>query len=126
MIENAIADDAAQADRGGYGWLSRIVAGLFGLLYAYSIWAAISNLVELPTLYRQLGLNTDHLPWWVLWIGVLVPIVVFAAAVLIGWRRTVIGKALIFFTGLAVTAGLGLGVIALEEVLRPVLVAIPG
>jgi hypothetical protein len=123
-VEAAIEDDAAQAKQGRYGWLSTIVAGLFALIYAYSVWQAIGNLVALPAFYDQAHLGSENVPWWLLWVGVLIPIAIFALAFVVGRKRNVLGKALIFVVGLAVTAGLSLGVIALESVLRPVLVIV--
>jgi hypothetical protein len=104
--------------------LSTTVAGLFALIYAYSLWQAIGNLVALPAFYDQAGLGSQRVPWWLLWVGVAIPIAVFALALLVGRTSNVLGRALIFVVGLAVTAGLGLGVIALESVLRPVLVIV--
>ena len=124
VVETAIAEDSAQADKGRYGWLSTIVAGLFGLIYAYSVWQAIGNLIALPAFYDQAGYGSQHVPWWLLWIGVVIPIAVFALAFLVGRRRSVFGKALIFVVGLAVTAGLCFGIIALESVMRPVLIIV--
>jgi len=123
-VEAGIADDATQAKQGRYGSLSTIVAGLFALLYAYSVWQAIGNLVALPAFYNQTGLGSANVPWWVLWVGIVIPIAVFALAFVVGRKRSVLGKALIFLVGLAVTAGLGIGVIALESVLRPMLVIV--
>jgi hypothetical protein len=118
-IEHVIADDAHQARRGRYGWLSLAVAGVFGIFYAYDLWEAIGNLVNLPVFYSAFGLDSAQLPWWLLWVGVLIPPAVFAAAFLIGRRHPLSVKALVFFAGLAVVAALSLGVIALEQVLRP-------
>jgi hypothetical protein len=124
-IEDAVADDAREAARGRYGWLSLVVAGLFGQFYAYDLWEAVSNFVELPAAYDAIGLDSADIPWWVLWIGLLIPPAIYALAFGVGRRQNVGGKAVIFLVGLAVVAGLSLGVIALEAVLRPELVLIP-
>lgn len=125
-IEEVIADDAREANRGRYGWLSLIVAALFGLFYAYDVWSAVSNLVALPAVYDAVGIGASNVPWWLLWVGILIPLAVFIVAFAVGRRRTVFGKALVFLLGLAVTAGLGIGVLALEEVLRPEIVSVVG
>lgn len=122
-IEAVVADDAREAGRGRYGWLSLVVAFLFALFYVYDLWEAVGNMVQLPTVYEAYGYGAENIPWWLLWIGVLMPVVVFAVAFVAGRRRTVFGKALIFLVGLAVVAGLCLGVLALEEILRPVVLA---
>lgn len=118
-IQAVITDDAVKAKHGRYGWLSIVVATLFGLFYAYDLWEAVSNIVELPSAYESAGLHTDAIPWWVLIIGLVIPPVVFGIAVGIGRRQNVGAKAVIFLVGLAVVAGLSLGDIALEQVLRP-------
>ncbi len=118
-IAEIVEDDAKEAQRGRYGWLSLIVAGLFALFYAYDVWEAVGNLISLPQFYELSGLDPAGLPWWLLWIGVIVPVVVFVAAFIIGRHRNVGEKAVIFFVGLAVSSGLGLGVIALESIIRP-------
>lgn len=116
-IEQVIADDAHQARRGRYGWLSLAVAGLFGLFYAYDLWEAIGNLVNLPLFYAAYGIDSSHVPWWLLVIGVLIPPVVFGIAFLVGRRHAVLVKALVFLAGLSVVAALSLGVIALGRAL---------
>lgn len=118
-IAEIVTDGTKETKRGRYGWLSLVVAGLFALFFAYDVWEAVDNLLSLPRFYEASGLDPAGLPWWLLWIGVGVPVVVFVAAFIIGRRRTVGEKALIFFVGLAVSSGLGLGVIALESIIRP-------
>jgi hypothetical protein len=119
-IEAVVADDAAQATRGRYGWLSLIVAFLFALFYVYDLWEAVGTMFALPAFYDAYGIGAEYVPWWLLWIGVLLPITVYLIAFIGGRRRNVFGKALIFLVGLAVVAGFSLGVIAFEEILRPV------
>jgi len=112
-------DDTKEITRERYGWLSLVVAGLFALFFAYDVWEAVDNLISLPRFYEDGGLDPAGLPWWLLWIGVGVPVVVFVAAFIIGRHRNVGEKVVIFFVGLAVSSGLGLGVIALESIIRP-------
>ncbi len=106
------------------GWVSIVVAFLFALFYAYDVWEAVANLVALPVFYDAYGYGAANIPWWLLWVGVLIPVVTYAVAFLAGRRHNALGHALIFAVGLAVTAALSLGVLALEEVLRPVLATI--
>jgi len=100
------------------------VTALFGLFYAYDLWEAVSNLIELPPVYELYGLDASFVPWWLLWVGVLIPPLVFGLALVIGRRQGVLGKALILLVGLTIVAGLSLGVIALEQVMRPELLAV--
>lgn len=111
-------------ERRRYGILGIIVAIAFGLFYAYDLWEAVSNLIELPPVYELYGLDASFVPWWLLWISVLIPVVAFAIALVLGRKRNVFGKALIFLVGLTVVAGLSLSAIALEQVLRPELLAV--
>jgi hypothetical protein len=124
-IEQVVADDAEQASRGRYGWLSLIVAAVLGLFYAYDVWEAVGNMINLPAFYDSIGVGSKHVPWWLLWIGVLIPVVVFLLAFVVGRRRNVGDKAVVFIVGLALAAGLGIGVLALEDVLRPVVIVLP-
>ena len=121
-IEELVEDDAREAKRGRYGWLSLVVAALFGLFYAYDLWEALGNLFNLPVAYNSLGIG-DRVPWLLLWTGVLVPPLAFAVAVIVGRRRNVFGKALIFLVGLAVVACLTLAVLAVGDALLPALLS---
>lgn len=102
-----------------FGLLSIVVAALFGLLYVYDLWEAISNLVELPVLYAALGLDAASLPWGLLILGVVLPPAVFGLALFMGRRRTIGVQSLLFVLGLAIVAGASLGIIAFEFALRP-------
>jgi hypothetical protein len=118
-IEEVFEDDAREARRGRYGWFSLVIAAVFGLFYAYNVWQGVSNLVALPAFYDAFGYGAENVPWWLLWIGVLIPIVIFLAAFAIGRKHSAGGKAIIFLVGLAVVAGLSLGVTGLEDIVRP-------
>jgi hypothetical protein len=122
-VDDAVAKDAATSAKGKIGWLSLTVAAFFGLFYAYDVWAAFAPIVALPSFYDNIGLKQSDVPWWLLVIGLLIPVLVFAAAFFIGLRRSVFAKALIFILGLAVVAALSLGVNSLELVVRTNLLA---
>lgn len=89
------------------------VAVVFGLFYAYFLFDAIRSLVELPAQYEQVGLGRENAPWSLLVTGVIIPVVVFLAALIVGRRRSVGSQAIIYLVGLGAVACLGLGVIAL-------------
>lgn len=116
-IAEVVDDDTRESKRGRYGWLSLSVAAIFGLLFAYDVWEAIGNMINLPRYYELLGLDPAGIPWWVLVINLLVPIAAFAIAFWVGRKQHVGGKALIFLLGLAVSAALGLGLVALAGAL---------
>jgi hypothetical protein len=99
----------ARASRGA----SIAVAVLFGLVYSYYLWDAIRSFIELPAQLDAFGYGRENAPWTLLVIGVLLPIVGYLAAFVIGRRRALGNQAIIFFVGLCAVACLGLGVIAL-------------
>jgi hypothetical protein len=98
------------------GWRGFAVAAVFGLLFAYDLWEAVQNAIELPKLYAQLeavGLPAGDVPWVLICIGILIPPVAYVGALLIGLRRSVGGKALVFLLALVLVAALSLSVNAL-------------
>jgi len=122
-LEDLVEDDAREAKRGRYGWLSLVVAALFGLFYAYDLWEALGNLFNLPVAYDALGIG-GRVPWALLWTGVLVPPLLFAIAFFVGRRRNVFAKALIFLVGLAVVAAFTLAILGVGDALLPAI--LPG
>ncbi len=113
-IDDAIADDTAAARQGRYGVPSLIVAAVFALLFAYDLFEAVSTAIALPESYAASGFDPAAIPWWIVVLYVLVPPVTFVLAVLAGRRQGVFVRALVFAAGLAVSAGLSLGLIALQ------------
>lgn len=89
-------------------WLVATIAGAFGLFYAYAVWNALGNLIEsanLPTGMNGLG--------WFIWIfAVVFPILVFAGALALGFRRPAHHLLLMMLTGLALVAVFWLNVVA--------------
>lgn len=109
--------DTQEKPRPRYGRIGLAVAAVFGLFYAYDLWEAVSNFFELPAVYEQFGLDGSAVPWWVLILGLAIPPLVFVGAFLLGRRQSLAGQALIFLVGLAVVAGLSLGMISLVSAL---------
>ena len=104
------------AKRGKLGWLTLTIAALFGLFFAYDLWEAIENAIQLPQLYAQLesvGLGAREVPWLLIWLGILIPPVAYGVAFLVGLRHNVFGKALVFVLALVLVAALSLSVNAL-------------
>ncbi|MBT2474313.1 hypothetical protein J7E68_06905 [Microbacterium sp. ISL-103] len=79
-------------------WLSGLVLGLAGLLYAYAIWNAIAHLVSMA----QSGLT--GIGWVTLVFGVVFPAIVFVFAYAIGRRRGAGELALVLLAGLGIVA----------------------
>jgi hypothetical protein len=108
----------APARRSAIGWAGIAIAAIFGLFYAYDLWEAVSNLVSIAQVYELFDLDPADAPWWLLVIGVLVPVLVFALAVLLSRGRGLIGRLLVFTVGLMVVAAASLDIVAIEGVIR--------
>jgi hypothetical protein len=80
-----------------------VLAVVFGLLFAWFLYQAIGNLVNVPAAYEQVGYG-DRIPWAILIAGVALPVVLFAGAAWIGIRRTLSQRVMLFAAGLAATA----------------------
>ena len=109
-----IDGDATETRRARYGVPSLIVAGVFALLFAYDLWEAIGTAIALPASYEATGLDPATIPWWIVVLYLLVPPMTFVLAIVVGRRRTVFARALVFAVALAVSAALSLGLIALQ------------
>jgi hypothetical protein len=112
--------DASSSRRLGMSPIGATIAIVFGLLYAYDLWEAVSPLLELPGYYALVGLEPADVPWALLIVGVLVPPIVYALAYVLGRKRSALDRALIFLVGLAIVATLSLTGVFLEQFLRPV------
>lgn len=95
-----------------------LVALLFAALHGYTLLQAVSNLVALPEVYRLLGIG-DAVPWWLLIVGVATPVILFTAAVLLGRRRSLAHRVLLFAVSLGATNAISLSVAALVAALQP-------
>ncbi len=98
------ADHGTRLQRGG-------VAALLSLVAAWFVWDAVGSLVSLPQLYAQLGI-ADDVPWVALWLGVVQPLVLYAAALVIAVRQPLARGTLVLVAGLAAIAALRLSIIA--------------
>ena len=56
-----------------------LIAAAFGLLFAYFVYQAVGNLLELPKSYEAIGLS-ESVPWVVLVLGLVVPILLYVIA----------------------------------------------
>ena len=93
-------------------WAIATIAGAFGLFYAYAVWNALDFLIVQAT--GPLGLNGYG--WFVLLLAIVFPVVVFAIAFALGWRRRALALALILLTGLGVVSVFWLDVLAYTQV----------
>jgi len=98
-------------------WVELALLIVFGLFYAFALFVAISNLVELPRAYEIYGFDPATIPWWLLIVGTLIPILGFVAALLVSRRRNLLERALVLLAGLAVVSALGLTIVAIQGAL---------
>ncbi|MBN9169245.1 bacitracin resistance protein [Microbacterium sp.] len=89
-------------------WIVATIAGVFGLLYAYFVWNAVTLLSYQAS--GRLGLN--GLGWFVLLFAAVFPLIVFAIAFGVGWRRRVVVFAAVLFTGLTIVGVFWLNILA--------------
>ena len=102
--------------------LTLIIAAVFGLLFAYFVYQAIANLIELPKSYAAIGLS-DSVPWAVLVIGLGIPVILYVVAFAIALRRPVLDTVVIFVMALATVAAFGYGIVAIHRVTFDLLIA---
>ena len=77
-----------------------VIAVVFGLLHLWALFQGVSNLIALPGFYAQSGLGA-YTPWWLLVLGVLVPVATFVAALLLGRRRMLSHRVALLVVSLA-------------------------
>lgn len=99
---------ASPARRRPPTWLVATISGFFGLFYAYAVWNAVGFLVDLASV--EPGLSGYG--WGVLLGAVFFPILVFAIAFVIGFRRGAGPLGLTMLAGLGLTAVFWLNVVA--------------
>lgn len=93
-------------------WLIATIAGGFGLFYAWGLWTAVSFLIQQASGVEGL---TGY-GWFVLVLPVVFPVLVFAGAFALGWRRRALPFALVMLAGLALVAVFWLDVLAYASV----------
>ena len=113
-IEKTPEVETPVAVKPGISVLSLVTAGLFLLAYAYFVYQAVQNLIELPKSYNAIGLS-DSVPWVLLIVGLIIPILLYVVAFAVGLRRGALDKAIIFVMGLAVAAGWGYAIVAIHR-----------
>jgi hypothetical protein len=90
-----------------------LVAGVF---YAYPLWTAVGNLLNVPMYFEaQFGASSDQVPWVLLVSDVIRPALIFVGGVLVTWRRGAGAMALVLMTGFAVVCATALSTLAFEK-----------
>jgi len=93
------------------GW-RLAVAVIFAALHGWFLFAAASNLIALPPLYAAQG-YAEYTPWTTLILGVVLPPVLFAGALLLGRRRVLSARVVLLAASLAATAATSLSLYVL-------------
>lgn len=106
----AAPPEPAPVDRGSRAARLTVIL-LLGLVVAWFTWDAVGNLIALPELLTQLGLG-ESIPWPALVLGAAMPVVYYAAAVVIGVRLALARMTLVLIASLAAIAATRLSLIA--------------
>lgn len=88
------------------------VAALLSALVGWFVFDGMASLIGLPALYAQLGVDPSNVPWPALWAGVLLPVVFFAAAIVVARRESLTRFTFVLIVALAATAAVRLSLIA--------------
>jgi hypothetical protein len=89
---------------------------VFGILHLWALFQGVSNLIALPGFYAQSGLAA-YTPWWLLVLGVLVPVITFVAALVVGRRRMLSHRVALLVVSLATANAFVLSAGALAPIL---------
>jgi len=95
-----------------------VVWVVFALLYAYPLFEGISNLIAVPPYYAANGIGAA-VPWWLLIIGVVAPVLLYLAALWVGRGRELFPRTLILAAGLAATNALVLSAVSWAGAIQP-------
>ena len=68
--------------------IKTIIAGVFGLFFAWNVWAGVGNFLGIQNQRLQLGLALTPLGWFVIILDVLAPILFFVAAVVFARKKS--------------------------------------
>ena len=92
---------------------SWVVGIVFGVVYTFFLWGGISNLLGVVASFTAYGVPVGG-DIWALLIGyAATPIVVFAAALLIGLRLTLLHRVIVYLAGLGVVGAVSLALLAI-------------
>jgi len=95
---------------GRSGWA---IAVLFAFLYAYHLWGGLANLVGVVSTFSSFGVEMGGSVWTLVIAYAAVPIVVYAAALLVGRTLRNGERAVVFVVGFAVVSVISLGILAI-------------
>lgn len=93
-----------------------VIAIASGLVYAWFVWSAISDLIITRAEFQAFDVAE---PWASMIAKILLPVIVWLIAYLVGRPRRSLDKIVLFIVGLATTAALGFGI---QSVIRSILI----
>ncbi|WP_382307181.1 hypothetical protein [Herbiconiux sp. UC225_62] len=97
---------------GRAGWA---VAVIFAFLYAYHLWGGIANLIAVVSTFSTFGVAVPGTIWALVIAYAVVPIVIYAAALVVGRRLSTFGRIVVFVVGFAVVALVSLDVLVIAS-----------
>ncbi|KZX22191.1 hypothetical protein [Rathayibacter tanaceti] len=98
-------------DRPGRRLLASVlIAAAFALFFAWDVWEAVGNLLGLRAYAASLGTDLNPTGWTVLVLGLVLPVLCFVVALVLGRRRGVAVRAGILAAALCLSAALSLDV----------------
>ncbi|NQX15897.1 hypothetical protein [Rathayibacter sp. VKM Ac-2857] len=115
--DSASTGGTAKATLGGTGrrdgrrkrlLLSVVIAAVFALFFAWDVWEGIGNLVGLRIAAARLGTDLSGTGWVVLSLQLVVPVVCFVLALLLGRRRPLAVRAGLLLVALCLSAAIAL------------------
>ena len=95
-----------------------LVPVVFAVLFAFALVMPVSDLLALPAVYEAYGIG-GAVPWPLLVLAVVVPPVLYVAALLLGRGRTPFARALILTVALAASFALYFGLVAVVGAVQP-------
>lgn len=100
--------------RAAPAWITATIAGIFGLFYAYAVWAGLANLLAMNSLATNvLGGSLQPTAWIALVLAMVLPVIIFVIAVVTGGRRAVWKLAVLLAVGLSIVGAYWINVQAL-------------
>lgn len=90
-----------------------LVALVFAALTGWFLFQAIGNLIGTPRAYENFGW-ADRVPWAILIAGVVLPVVFYVGALLVGRGRLLTERVLVFAAALAATAATSFSLYAMS------------
>lgn len=98
-----------------------VVPLVFAVLFGLALVLPISDLGALPAVYEAYGIG-DAVPWPLLVLSVVLPVVLYVAALVLGRGRTPFAKALVFTVALAASFCAYFGIVGLVAAIQPPIV----